>query len=248
MGRKYLQTSEIANAVGCHPNTVRLYVDWGYIPEVKRSKNNYRLFTNEHLEHMKLARISFSGHYPGRTLRRSATGVIKTAAKGDTGGAIEMAYSHLALVQFEKAQADMAAALLERWSQGNVTDATVGELLIGGTADLLNVTKDMLRNWESNGLIKIPRATNGYRVYHAKELGRLRVIRMLSRAGYSMMAILRMLIAFDQGKDKDLRLVLDTPGENEDIYSAADQWLSTLNFEEVKANNLIIQLDKILET
>jgi len=59
MVRNYLRTSEVANAVGCHPNTVRLYVDWGYIPQVKRSKSNYRLFTNDHLEHIKLARIAF---------------------------------------------------------------------------------------------------------------------------------------------------------------------------------------------
>ena len=165
MVRKYLRTSEIANAVGCHPNTVRLYADWGYIPQVKRSKSNYRLFTDNHLEHMKLARISFGGNYPGRTLRRSATSVVKKAAAGDLGGAIELAYSHLALVEFEQAQADMAATLLERWSQGIVTDVAVGPRLIGETAAILNVTKDLLRNWENNGLIEVPRAVNGYRVY-----------------------------------------------------------------------------------
>ena len=57
-----------------------------------------------------------------------------------------------------------------------------------------------------------------------------------------------MLIAFDLGMTKDLREILDTPDETEDIYSAADQWLSTLNIEEVKANNLINQLGKMKKT
>ena len=47
-------------------------------------------------------------------------------------------------------------------------------------------------------LSMVPRAKNGYRQYGAVEIGRLRVIRMLVRAGYSMMAILRMMLELDK--------------------------------------------------
>jgi DNA-binding transcriptional MerR regulator len=35
----YLRTSEITKAVGVHPNTVRLYERWGFLPPVPRSPN-----------------------------------------------------------------------------------------------------------------------------------------------------------------------------------------------------------------
>ena len=76
---------------------------------------------------------------------------------------------------------------------------------IGEVAKLLNVTTDRLRNWERNGLIEVPRnPLNGYRFYRTREIGRLRVIRTLSQARYSQMAILRMLMRLDQGETEDL--------------------------------------------
>ncbi len=246
MAKHYLKTSQIANAVGCHPNTVRLYLDWGYLPPVERSPSNYRLFEEKHLAHMRLAWITFSGQFPGRVIRRSGRDLVKHAATGDLGGALEMAYAHFALVRSESAQADAAADLLARWAKGTATDATIGPLQIGGAASLLNVTADMLRNWENNGLIDVPRASNGYRQYKAPEIGRLRVIRMLVRAGYSLMAVLRMLLALDAGEAADVRQVLDTPREDEDIYTAADQWLSTLAREKTKAEKIIAQLEKMI--
>ena len=33
----HLRTSEVAQAAGVHPNTVRLYEEWGFLPPVPRS-------------------------------------------------------------------------------------------------------------------------------------------------------------------------------------------------------------------
>ena len=177
MAQKYYRTSDIARNVGCHPNTVRLYETWGYLPKVSRGSNNYRLFTQVHMDHMQLAWIALRGPYPGATIKRSAYGLVEKAATGDLGSALEMAYDHLALVQSERAQAEVAADMLERWSQGIATEPVTGSMWIGEAARYLNVTRDMLRNWENNGLIDIPRDTeNGYRRYGTKEIGRLRVM------------------------------------------------------------------------
>lgn len=247
MKRIYLTTSEIARELGVHPNTVRLYEQWGFLPPVRRSAAGYRLFTNGHLDQMRLARTALSGPYPGSAIRQSAVEVVRRAASGDLGGALELAYGHLARVQAELAQAETAGRLLQRWAMGAATDATQQQLTIGAVAILLGVTRDALRNWERNGLLKVPRHPgNGYRLYSGVEIGRLRVIRMLARAGYSQMAILRMLLHLDQGFSGDLRQVLDTPRPDEDIFSAADRWLSSLAEQEQRSMQMITLLEEMI--
>jgi DNA-binding transcriptional MerR regulator len=247
---KYLRTSDLARAVGIHTNTVRRYVEWGLLPPVERSPSGYRLFTREHLDCLRVARLVLSGdYYPGRSIRHSGGKVIQRMAAGDPGGALEVAYQHLALVQAEHAQANAAAELLERWAQGTSADATGQALQIGAAAKYLGVTQDILRNWERNGLIQVPRQPgNGYRLYTSREISRLRVIRMLSRAGYSLMAILRMLLQLDGGVSSNLRKALDTPRPDEDVYMASDRWLSTLAVEEERARRLIALVEEIIAT
>jgi DNA-binding transcriptional MerR regulator len=73
----------------------------------------------------------------------------------------------------------------------------------------LNVSIDMLRHWERNGLLTVSRdPTNQYRLYRSTELGRLRVIRMLVKSGFSLVAILRMLQQADSGNIRNLREAL----------------------------------------
>ncbi|MBN1993329.1 MAG: MerR family transcriptional regulator [Anaerolineae bacterium] len=248
MAVRYLRTSEVAQAVEVHPNTVRLYEEWGLLPPIPRTPSGYRQFTQAHLEQMRLARLAFEGPWHGRRIRKSIVAVVKQAASGDVAGARVMADEHLALVRSERAQAEAAADFLERWAQGAVEPVLIEPLQIRVVAQLLNVTTDMLRNWERNGLIKIPRdPNNGYRLYAAAEIGRLRVIRLLRSAGYSTMAILRMMLYFDQGQRDGLREALDTPRPDEDIVFAADRWLSTLAEAEEQAMNIIAQLDEMIK-
>ena len=54
---QFLRTSDLAKAVGIHPNTVRRYVDWGLVPPVERSPAGYRRFTQKHLDCLRLAQI-----------------------------------------------------------------------------------------------------------------------------------------------------------------------------------------------
>jgi hypothetical protein len=102
----HLRTSDIAKAVGVHPNTVRPYEEWGFLPSIPRGPSRYRMFTEDHLDQMRLARTVFGDPWPGRYLRRSAVELVRQAAAGDLRGALEGAYGHLALVQAERAQAE----------------------------------------------------------------------------------------------------------------------------------------------
>ncbi len=245
---QYLRTSDLAKAAGIHPNTVRLYVDWGLLPPVERSPAGYRRFTRRHLDCLRLARLVYSPEYLGKVIRKAGKAIIQSAVAGDWGGALEKAYLYLALVQAERAQADAAATLLERWAQGTAADATANPLQIGQVARLLGVSIDILRNWERNNLIKVPRdQANGYRRFSAREISRLQVIRMLSRAGYSLMAILRMLSELDAGNITGLRHVLDTPRADEDVYSASDRWISTLCRHEQVAHQVIELVEELID-
>lgn len=243
----HMSTSQLAKAVGVHPNTVRRYGEKGFLPPVERSPSGYRRFTERHLDCLRLTRLVFSNLYPGKAIYVSGLQLLYTTASGDLGGALELAYRHLALVQSERAQADVAVDLLERWALGAPADATAELLTIGQAARALGISIDILRSWDRNGLIDIPRdPANGYRRYGAAEMSRLRVIRMLSRAGYSTGAILRMLIQLDRGETTDLRQALDTPRPDEDVYMASDRWLTTLDEHAERARKIISLLEEMI--
>ncbi|HEY1390189.1 MAG TPA: MerR family transcriptional regulator [Ktedonobacterales bacterium] len=243
-----LRTSDLARAVGVHPNTVRRYVERGWLPPVQRGANGYRIFTQQHLDCLRVASIVYIATYPGRALRPSASKILQSAVANDWGAALERARAHLALAHSERAQAETAARLLERWATGVADDDAPGRpLRIGQVASLLNVSVDMLRNWEGNGLLITPRnEQNRYRTYGSAEISRLRVIRMLGRAGYSQMAMLRMLLQLDRGETTNLRHSLDTPAPDEDVYTAADRWLTTLAEQEAVAQRLLAVIEEIL--
>lgn len=237
----HLKTSDIAKALGVHVNTVRLYEAQGYLSAVPRSASGYRRYTPMHLEQMRLAQLALNWPYSGD--KALVQTLVRCAANGDLGMAMELAYEHLINVRIELTQAEAAVDFLERWAQGQVVDTTPHHLTIGQTARHLRVTPDQLRNWDRSGLLNVPRhPETGYRIYSAREIGRLRVIRVLRQSGYSTMAILRVLRKFDAGERESLREVLDTPDAHEDIETLADRWLSTLQQHEQRALAIIRQI------
>ena len=115
-------------------------------------------------------------------------------------------------------------------------------------ATLAGVSPRTLRHYDNIGLLRPSRDdASGYRLYGAAEIGRLRVIRMLSRAGYSQMAILRMMLHLDASSGADLRQALDTPRPDEDVQTAADRWLSSLEQQEERAASLIAQIEAMIQ-
>jgi len=235
-----LSTSKIAKIIGCHPNTVRMYEQWGLLPPIPRSGNRYRLYTQNHLDQMRLAWLALHTAFPGKIIRRSLTHLVKVAASGDLGEALQLAYKNLVLVRSELAQAEAAANLVANWANGQPIEDTHQTYNIGETARKLNVTCDMLRNWENNNLLTVPRDPHSrYRRYGQAEIARLRIIRMLRSSGYSIMSILRMLLQLDSGIHGDIRHTLNTPTDDEDIGYAADRWLTTLTEQENNALQII---------
>jgi DNA-binding transcriptional MerR regulator len=247
MAPRHLRTIDLARELGVHANTIRLYEAWGLLPEIPRAPNGYRLYTPWHLEHARLAHLAVRWPYLGDKSRQVE--LVKTAVGGDLGMAMELAYAHLALVRMERTLAESAIEFLERWAAGHLMELPQRRVRISDAARRLHVSVDMLRNWERNGLIEIPRdPDNRYRLYGTAEFGRLRVIRTLVKAGYSLMSILRMLLRFDADHTADLRAALDTPGADEEssVYTVADSWLSSLVEQEERAQAIIRQIGLLI--
>ncbi len=245
MSKKFLRTSDLARAVGIHPNTVRLYEEWGLIPPVARSESGYRMFTQRHLDCLRLARTIYGTEYPGRALRAAGNEVIQCAVEDDWQGALEKAHDHLAGVEEELHRAEAAADLLEHWAQKATESQEEKPLAIREVSELLGVSHDVIRNWERNGLVTIRRNPyNNYRLFDKKNIERMQIIRLLSTAGYSHMAILRMFIELDGGKTSNLKQVLDTPRADEDIFRAADHWLTTLHSQKEMAKGVIKMIEE----
>ena len=112
-------------------------------------------------------------------------------------------------------------------------------------ADFLGVTIDTLRNWELNGLFTIKRRENGYRVYSEKDIQRLKIIRSLRCANYSLAAILRMLRAINDDPAANIRTVIDTPNEDDDIIKACDKLLTSLAEARKNAVYVAGQIEKM---
>jgi len=241
------RTHEVAKAAGVHENTIRQYEAQGFLSPVPRGTNGYREYSLLHLEQARLASLALRWPYLGN--KQLLIDLVTSAVNGDPGMAMEYAYQYLAHVRVERTYAESAIEFLERWAAGHVLDVSAHPMRIQQAARHLNVSIDMLRNWERNGLLTVPRDPNNhYRLYGSAEFGRLRVIRMLVQCGFSLMAILRMLEAFDSGKTSNLREALNVPVEDcGDINAIADNWLNKLVALEERAKRLIEQVGRLIE-
>lgn len=243
--RGSFRTVDVARAAGTHENTVRRYVEWGFLAEPERAPNGYRLWTAGHIDQMLFARLALRGLWPGRPIRESALALVRRAATGDLARAAADARIHAALVEAEIARAESAAAFLERWAAGTV-DTDGGDERIGPreAAEAVGATPGQIRNWERNRLVAaIKDPVSGHRTYGPDQIGRLRVVRSLLLAGYSVMALLRMTTELDRGRSTGLKDVLNTPRPDEEALTAFDRWLDSLAEQRERAALLVETLE-----
>ncbi len=239
------KTSEIASHVGLHPNTIRLYEELELIPKAKRRENGYRVFTDFHIEQIRFARTALKIEVLQNGLRKQAISIIKTSAKGDFDAALLLTSKYLAQLKQEEKNAAEAIEITESLLAGDGPKEDAGFFTRKETAKILEVTIDTLRNWEMNGLLRVKRRQNGYRVYTDRDIRRLKMIRSLRCANYSLSAILRMLSALSENPGTDIRHVIDTPKENDDIISVCDKLLTSLHSAEKNAEQMLDHLRRM---
>lgn len=237
-------TSQIAKRVGLHPNTVRLYEEWGLIQKPERKKNGYRVFTDVHIKQFELARKAFQIEVLQAGLRNRIINAVKLSAKYRFDEAIELTREYIRTAEQEIRNAKEAAGICEILYQHPKADDVVYKR--AQAARELGSTIDTIRNWEMNGLLTVKRMQNGYRVYDSNDINRLKIIRSLRCANYSLSAILRMLKKYDNGMDKSNILnILNTPENEEDIISACDKLIDSLEKAIKNAYEVIAILKEI---
>lgn len=229
--------------IGVHPNTIRFYERMELLPAIPRTKSGYRIFDDRHLAQLQLLRTAFRTEIISSSLRHEVIEIVRAAAIGDFQRACPSTLKYLEHLRKERANAEEAIHLtLEIVGNHDREDEKAALTGRNEIAEMLGITMDVLRNWERNGLVNVPRNSRGWHRYGPKEIRRLKIIRTLRNAHYSMMSILRMLKKLDNGR-MDLREIIDTPDPDEDIVCAADRYISALSTAEGDALKMIDILD-----
>lgn len=232
------RTAQIAEAVGVHPNTVRMYESLGLISSPARLPNGYRVFTEEHLCQVRLVRAAFRVELVQNGLRREALAIIAASASRDYAHATELNARRRRHLDRELAAAVEAVRIVEDLLERGPGGGEGPFVLRSAAAKRLDTTIDALRNWEMNGLLQAKRMKNGYRVYGPDDMNRLAVIRALRLANYSLAAILRLLQTLDADPRADIGKTLDSPDPDEDILSVCDELVSSLKAAQRSAEEM----------
>lgn len=238
------KTAEVAEIIGIHPNTVRLYEKWKLIPKPERLPNGYRVFTEFHIEQCRLVRIAFQVEVVQNGLRKKIVQMIKIAAIGDFDAAIFLINDYLKQIKQERAYAEEAIEIVKQLLSGGLQEHTQ-YLKRKEVSEALDISMDALRNWEMNGLLTIKRKENGYRVYTNEDIQRLKIIRSLRCANYSLEAILRLLQQISKNPNADIRAALNTPKQSDDIISVCDRLIVSLSAAEQNAHRILNMLQEM---
>lgn len=236
------KTAEVAKIIGVHPNTVRLYEELRLIPKPERKTNGYRVFTDYHIEQFRIARLAFQIEVLQNGLRKKIIEMVKVSAEGDFDKALKLANEYLLQVQKERHNAEDAIEIVKGILFGEPQESSLS-LKRKEASDYLNISMDAIRNWEMNGLLSIKRRENGYRVYTNSDIKRLKIIRSLRCANYSLEAILRMLNELSSNPDANIKKLLNTPRKDDDIISVCDKLISSLQKAESNAKIIVIKLE-----
>ncbi|PKK88447.1 MAG: hypothetical protein CVV64_18790 [Candidatus Wallbacteria bacterium HGW-Wallbacteria-1] len=225
------RTIDLARAAGVHVNTVRFYERIGFLSPVDRDDNGYRRFDHRHLLQIRIIRCVYAHGWFGRRIREASDRIISHMVAWRLDPALDAADDYVRLLQAELNRATLTADILQRWAQRRRGDHDV-IMNFSQAARETGVTVEVLRNWERNGLIEIPReGPNRKRVFSRYELERLGIIYLLRQARFSMASILSSLAEYDRGGNAGLvRSALDDPENCEDAtwICVGERWIAAL--------------------
>lgn len=238
------RTSEVAEKIGIHPNTVRLYEELGLIPRPQRQGNGYRVFTDLHVEQFRLARLAFQIEVMQNGLREKIIHMVKVSAAGDYDTALELTREYIDQVKTEIANAEEAIESVKQILHGESCGNTCF-LKRKEVSEQLNISMDTLRNWEMNGppdcktkKKRVPDLYGGG--YQTAENHPL-----LKMCDYSLEAILSMLSQLAEDPDLDIRKALDTPRPDAEIIAVCDKLITSLTSAEENARRMLCMLQNM---
>ncbi len=231
---KSYRTSEVAKIIGVHPNTVISYEKLGYISTVERRKNRYRIYTEQHIEQIKMARLALKSESVKTYMRLKVRDILRTLANDDLGKALLLSQNFLLEIQNEKDSEYKAIKEIKKVLKEYVEEKQNISLKRSKVAESVGVSIDVIINWERNGILSIPRNNkNNYRIYSENELVLLKIIKLLRDESYSTQCIRKMIVKI---KSNDFEFL------NKD-----DELLSSIEEKEKDLKNLISHINKLID-
>lgn len=227
-------TSQIANIVGVHPNTVRLYEKSGFISEVPRKTNGYRIYSEKHFDEMIFARIALPGPYPVKS--KPIFDMINFYINQHYIDALECATLYFNTVIHEKEQSTEAMRILDNWHKRKCTNNTIIAFNRREMAKKCDITVDTLRTWERNNIYKVRKHKNNRIEYTIYDYEKIVVIRLLRKAGFSISSIYEL---FNHNQNILPSEFFNKIYNSRETICATDNWITHLNQHIDRAKSLI---------
>lgn len=239
------RTIDIARRAGIHVNTVRFYERIQLISPVPRNSNNYRAYSHRHLCQVLVLRFVFLNVWPGNAVRNASYTIVDAMKKWDIAQAKSRARDYLKTIEQEIDKAIAAIDIIKTWSDRTTLNKPSRKLGFHQTAELIGVSRETIRGWERNGLIRIPReGPNKTRYFTNLEIDRLQVIYLLRQARFSLSAIHKAVGLLDQGGTQKAADSLESP-DMDFIFTTGDHVVDALRQTHLKAKELLHFLDTV---
>lgn len=185
-------TSQIARLAAVHPNTVRLYEQWGFISPVPRKPNGYREFTERHLAEITFARAALPGPYPCE--KGLLPAAVSAYVRQDFPESLRLIHTYAAALATEHQKAWEALGVLDRWHAGHTPDTIPLRMPRKVAAAACGISTDTLRTWERTGLLSPTKNTSGRLSYSAGDLENILVVRLLRKCGFSLASLQKVFV------------------------------------------------------
>lgn len=241
-----MRTSEIAERVKVHPNTVRLYEKWKFISPVPRNSNGYREYSDLHLNQMEIARLAFRQEFIQNNLRQRAKYLVRLSGAERFQDCLREAGSYLTYLQSEYDYALKAVETVKQLLSHTPTAETSVTYSHKEAAAMVQLTEETLRNWERNGLFSVARDSQNRRRYTERDIQKLLVIRTLRSAHFSIASIARLFYEMERtGEQPDLLELLQSPAFVTDFFHVTDDLLNQLQIAMQDVETIISLLQEL---
>ena len=197
-----MRPKDLAQAVDLSVQSVRNYEESGFIPTAERSAHGYRLYTQRHLQALRVARSMIAGYG-----WMSACNIMKCVHQSNLPKALALIDAWHADVHRNRCEIDETLRVLRDTSTTLPTLTQMenlphwrSALRVSEAARIVGVRVSAIRFWEEQGLLQPARENNShYRLYDAEQMRKLQVIALLRKANYSFEAIRAVLTQLANG-------------------------------------------------
>ncbi len=216
---------EVTRFTGVKAGTIRYYEGCGFLENVNRLPNNYRIFNRHHIYQVIICKLVFCG-FVNKQLRKASMRIIEAAKEWDLSEYKYTTSIYLKLIQDE---IHRVHTVIELVRSGLMTEnASINIYTKKQAADILGITEETIRNWERNDLLTSFKPYQR-RIYSQKIINRMYLIHLLINTGYSIMLIRKFLLDYDNSKNINSIELLVNPGEHKDLIGVADRYLQSLH-------------------